>query len=286
MNIPVAPLVAGNCSRLPNGDFALEVFHHTRKETEEKILSSGELWSGPYNLAGTSKLTKVAYVYFTSLPEIRSEADLRRIGMSSNGSIPYQTTSDRSVENVLDLPVYRSITADRTATLAFDVPCQMVAPAHILFHRHVPPNSAYYEVVGSEIVRVAVKPGVELPLVGKSVTADVPELKRFDYVVEGDASTEVRLEAPMRKETTEQVAHLERLNRGLDLFDFWLAHANTDQFTRRSFEARKLRPVEIHREFMTAAARWMMALKVWSVLSARMAMRLNSLSLQKKFSIR
>ena len=29
-----------------------------------------------------------------------------------------------------------------------------------------------------------------------------------------------------------------------------------------------------------------MALKLWSVLSARMAMRLNSLSLQKKFSIK
>src|SRR3546814_7319987 len=46
-----------------------------------------------------------------------------------------------------------------------------------------------------------------------------------------------------------------------------------------------LRPVEIHREFMTAAARWTMALKLWSALSARMAIRLNSLSLQKKFSI-
>ena len=44
--------------------------------------------------------------------------------------------------------------------------------------------------------------------------------------------------------------------------------------------------VEIHREWMTAAASWMMAVKLVSVLSARMAMRLNSLSLQKKFSIR
>ena len=50
--------------------------------------------------------------------------------------------------------------------------------------------------------------------------------------------------------------------------------------------ARKLGPVDILLEFMTAAARWMMAWKLWSVLSARMAMRLNSLSLQKKFSIR
>ena len=44
--------------------------------------------------------------------------------------------------------------------------------------------------------------------------------------------------------------------------------------------------VEIHRELMTAATRWIMAWKLWSVLSARMAIRLNSLSLQKKFSIR
>ena len=47
-----------------------------------------------------------------------------------------------------------------------------------------------------------------------------------------------------------------------------------------------LGPVEIHRELMTAAARWIMAEKLRSVLSLRMAMRLNSLSLQKKFSMR
>ncbi len=44
--------------------------------------------------------------------------------------------------------------------------------------------------------------------------------------------------------------------------------------------------VEIHLELMTAVASWIMAVKLWSVLSARMAMRLNSLSLQKKFSIK
>ena len=44
--------------------------------------------------------------------------------------------------------------------------------------------------------------------------------------------------------------------------------------------------VEIHRELMTAAARWMAALKLESVLSARIAIRLNSFSLPKKFSIR
>jgi hypothetical protein len=43
--------------------------------------------------------------------------------------------------------------------------------------------------------------------------------------------------------------------------------------------------VGIHREFITAAARWIMEAKLWSVSSARIAMRLNSLSLPKKFSI-
>ena len=51
-------------------------------------------------------------------------------------------------------------------------------------------------------------------------------------------------------------------------------------------EAHKLGSVEIHRELMTAATRWIMARKLLSVLSARIAMRLNSLSLQKKFSMR
>lgn len=47
-----------------------------------------------------------------------------------------------------------------------------------------------------------------------------------------------------------------------------------------------LRLVEIHRELMTAAQRWIIAPKLASVLSLRMAMRLNSLSLHKKFSMR
>jgi hypothetical protein len=49
---------------------------------------------------------------------------------------------------------------------------------------------------------------------------------------------------------------------------------------------RVLGSVWIHLEFITAAVRLIIASKLVSVLSARMAMRLNSLSLQKKFSIR
>jgi len=47
-----------------------------------------------------------------------------------------------------------------------------------------------------------------------------------------------------------------------------------------------LGPVEVHRELMSVALRWIMAAKLVSVLSLRMATRLNSFSLPKKFSIR
>ncbi|MBY5385338.1 hypothetical protein HFN62_30750 [Rhizobium leguminosarum] len=225
---------------MTNGDFALEVFHHTTKETAAKIMSSGELWSGQWNLAGTGKLSNVAYTYFTSLPRIEDEEDLHRIAMSSDGSISYQTTSDRPVENVLDLRVYRSDVAARTATLAFDVPSRIIAPAHILFHPYVYPNPAYYEIVGSEIVRVAMKSGSNLPFVDKETVPRASDLKRFDYVVEGDASTKAGLEAPMREETTDEIAHLVKLDRSLDIFEYWLKHANTDQFAGHSFEARRI----------------------------------------------
>jgi transposase len=53
-----------------------------------------------------------------------------------------------------------------------------------------------------------------------------------------------------------------------------------------NFWFRTLGSVWIHLEFITAAVRLIIASKLRSVLSARMAIHLNSLSLQKKFSIR
>lgn len=238
--VGIGSLVSGNCTRLPDGDFAIDLFHHTVGPTVDKILASGELWSGPFNLAGTAKLEDVAHAYFTTLPSIVDEDDLRRIAMSSAGRIPYQTTSDRPREETLDLPVYQGVTANRTASMTFEVPCRIVAPAHLLFHPNVHPNPAYYEVVGSEIVRVAVRPGVALKFIGRAVSAAVADLRRFDNVVEGDASDAAGLEAPMREDTTGQVAFLEPLDQGLDLFTFWLKNQNIDLVSGRTFERRRL----------------------------------------------
>jgi hypothetical protein len=242
--LPLAAEVAGRCSALADGDFALDLFHHTMADREKAILDSGELWSGACNLAGTAELENVAYVYLTTLSSIQDETDLRRIAMSSAGLISYQTTSDRSVENTLHLPVYKSRTTARSATLQFSVPLALIPPAHLLVHPAVRPNPAYYEVVGPEIVRIAVLPGSKLKFAQGSVTAGTAQIKRFDYVVEGNASTTEGLEAPMKEDTTTQVAYLERLDAGLDIFDFWKRNANADLVSGRDVEWRRLRGME------------------------------------------
>ncbi|MCP4072049.1 MAG: hypothetical protein GY742_09980 [Hyphomicrobiales bacterium] len=241
-NTPLAPLIAGNSLRLPNDDFALEVYHHTKPETIDLIRSSEELWSGLWNLAGTRKLENVACTYFTTLPDIKDEADLHRIAMSTEGKISYQTTSDRDREEPLHLEVYSGTTVDRTASVAFLVPSEIIAPAHLLFHTFIPPNPAYFEVVGPEIVRVTVEPNSCLKFDGNEILTNSVTVKRFSYVVEGDASTKTGLEAPMKEEETTQIAHIEKLDEGLDIFEFWIGNQNTDQFSKRDFESRRLNP--------------------------------------------
>ncbi|GGJ36304.1 hypothetical protein GCM10011393_03440 [Sphingopyxis bauzanensis] len=240
-NVPLAPEVGGSCTQLADGDFALDLFHHTRSTNAKSIMNSGELWSSSCNLAGTGELENVACVYFTTLPSIRDENDLRRVAMSSFGSISYQTTSDRRVEGTLELPVYKGELAARDTTLSFAVPTALIAPPHLLCHPAIAHNPAYYEVVGPEIVRVAVTPGNKLLFIDGGVTAEAGQLKSFDYVIEGDASSAAGLEAPMKEEATTQVSHLERLDGDADIFAFWKANANTDLVTGRQVEWRKLR---------------------------------------------
>src|SRR6266568_685002 len=78
----IAGFTTGLCRSMPSGDFALRIYHHTTRNNAASIASSGELWSSPWNLAGTRKLANVAYGYFTSLSRIKSEADLHLIAMA------------------------------------------------------------------------------------------------------------------------------------------------------------------------------------------------------------
>lgn len=143
----VASFASGVSRQSENGDFELQLYHHTTPANAQSIRTSQELWSSAWNLAGTRKLENVAYGYFTTLSSVKSEEDLRTIAMSSSGKIHFQTTSDRAAEDVLSLEVYRDSTSDRTATLSFFAACDLIAPAHLLFHPEIAAEPAYFEVV-------------------------------------------------------------------------------------------------------------------------------------------
>ena len=236
----IASLATGICVATPDGDYKLKVYHHTTPTNAANIRGSRELWSSSWNLAGTQKLKNVAYGYFTSLPQVRDEEDLRRIAMASDGTIKFQTTSERGLEDVLSLQVYRGDTRDRTSSMEFEVSCAIVAPPHLLFHGPVHGSPAYYEVIAPEIIRVGVNPSAKLRIAGSDISIAAVDAKRFSYVVVGDAETVEGLAAPYNEEETKRVAHLQELHETTDLFRFWQTNANTDQVTGRSFEPRKL----------------------------------------------
>lgn len=233
----LATCCSGRCKRAENGDFEVELFHHTNSTAYYSIRCSQELWASAWNLQGTRRLTNVAYVYLTCLPRIQTPEDLNRIAMASDGVLRFQTTSNRIMEEVLEIPVYRENTEGRTNSIKVSVPAAIIAPAHLLFHPFVPPEPAYYEVVGPEIFRIGLVPGATLPIPrGRACPVD-GGLKHFSYIVMGDASETAGLQAPYDEEETHQVMHHEELV-GQDMFGFWLANANTDQVTGRHPEAR------------------------------------------------
>jgi hypothetical protein len=186
-------------------------------------------------------LANVAYTYFTSLPRIENEHDLHRVAMASNGRISMQTTSTRVQEEMLELKVYRGNTEGRTAALEFWLPSALAAPGHLYLHpAGVEP--AWYEVVGPEIIRVGVEPGESVHFAGDRLVRRPHRPKSFEYVVLGDASQIEGLAAPYEEEDTLHLMHLERLNDGLDFFNFWQLHANSDQVSLRIPEMRLLKP--------------------------------------------
>ena len=228
---------AGRAREQADGDFALALYHVTNNAAFAAIKSSRELRSSRWNLQGTRELTNVSYVYLTSLAKIGSEEDLRRIAMASDGMIKFQTTSGRAREDTMELKVYRENTSRRTASLPVTVASTILSPPHLLLHR--PIGDAYYEVIGPEIYRVGVQPGVALQWSLRHASVDESSLKRFTYLVVGDAAEIAGIAAPYDEENTEQIIHIEQLDTGVDLFDFWQAHPNSDQMTGRPFEVRE-----------------------------------------------
>jgi hypothetical protein len=227
----------------------IKLYHHTKPETKEKILVSGEFWASVWNIQGTRrKLTNVAYVYFTALDSVKFEADLAAIAMSSNGYIdmlvdgfwPPQNMSKKELLRrykdvyMLHLPVYRASTKDRTATLEYLVDSSCLAPQHTW--RHDSPQGVWYEVCSPFTHRVGLIPSQKLPITGPEIRSGGFSAKRFDYVIVGDATTVGGLAAPYNEENTTDIWKTERIPDGSTILDFWMDNGNTDLFSGKKPE--------------------------------------------------
>lgn len=184
----LASFAAGTCSVSDDHDILLDLFHHTTEHAREGIKRSGHLRPSAWNVQGTKKLENVEYVYFISLPAIESDDNLRKIAMASDGAIGFLPTNATSKKDVVRIKVYRESTTNRTATVKVAVPVAAIASQHV--YRHAPHgNPVYYEICHSEILRVGLAQGAVLPIEGDRAMPIAGSLKRFDYVVLGDADT-------------------------------------------------------------------------------------------------
>ena len=232
----LTPYSAGECEREEGGDFKILLFHHTNAIAYNAIQQSQELWSSAWNIQGERRLKNISYVYFTSLKAVHTEEHLRRIAMSGEAKISFQTTSDRIVEEVLTLKVYREQPSGRKHSISIKVPTRAIAPSHLRLHPATRNNfAAYYEVVGPEIFRVGLLPQKVLKFQSRECLLNSADIKRFEYVIVGPTDTTEGLMAPFDEEETKHLMHIEKCE-GSDIFEFWYEHPNTDQISGRSPE--------------------------------------------------
>jgi hypothetical protein len=226
----------------------LRLYHHTSDDAKQKIVKSGEFWGSKWNIQGTSKkLTNVAYVYFTSLHEVKVIDDLTMIAMASSGKLTFMIDTftlpsflapgweDKYKCEILILPVYRASTADRTATLYFDIESTLLAPQHLL--RHSPVGEAvWFEIATPFIQRVAIAPNTTLRFSAERIDFNSVDTKRFEYVVVGDATSVDGLAAPYNEEDTAFILKMERPDAGSSILDFWFDHSNRDLYSGKVIE--------------------------------------------------
>jgi hypothetical protein len=211
-----------------DGDIWMRLFHHTKSETAELISESGYLKGSEWNIQGNKKLENVEYVYFTSLNKIKNEDDLVQIAMSSDGQIHLRVDQNNTQNPDLTLQVYRGDTKNRRHSMTFWVKSSSLAPQPIYLHHPVSSSSFYYQIVGPFIHRVGVSPDTVLDIYEDEVEAR--ELKRFEYMIMGDASTVEGLRAPYDEENTDSIFKIEEVSEG-NMLKFWFENSNQDHFS-------------------------------------------------------
>lgn len=153
--------------------------------------------------------------------------------MSSAGNI-YMVLDDHvPPSGVVPIKVYRESTHNRTASMPFWVAAEALSPSHVL--QHAPAGqSVFYEVSNPAIARIGLAPRAEIPIDNGVLLTDQTQLKRFNYIIIGDATDPLTITAPFHEEDTAQIFAVE--TDAEHPLSFWRTHANTEQFAGKEVE--------------------------------------------------
>ncbi|WP_135622102.1 hypothetical protein [Solemya pervernicosa gill symbiont] len=211
----------------------LKLHHHTSHGAKESILKGSEFWSSDWNIQGTKRLTNIGYLYLTSLPSITCVEDLSVIAMSSDGRLGFRTDQNDTGIPDLILDVYRESTTNRTETLSHWVDTTHLASQPSYRHQD-PGGFGFHEIVCPFVHRLGVEHSTIVQISDDQLVPVSP--KNFDYAVVGDATRASGLAAPYDEEETEEVFKIEHIVGDEDIISFWIANANTDQFSGKVIE--------------------------------------------------
>ena len=218
----------------------LKLFHHTKEEFKEMIISSQTLKSSKWNFQGTKKLNNINFVYFTSIDEIKTPGDLKQIAMSNDGKllfvkdnydIPEKLPPDfkeRYSDGILELTVYRESTENRKSTIDFFVDSTNLFTPNIWMHK--PDGEAvYYELCNPFIFRLGLENEGYIEYTNQTISSTKTPIQ--EYVVIGDCTTLSGLEAPYDEENTSEIFKVEPLFGKINILDFWFENGNQDLYS-------------------------------------------------------
>ena len=218
-------------------NFQLLLFHHTNGRGYEGILSSRRIWGSNRNIDGQNSILNIKYGYFTSLPQIQNEIDLRSIAMSNSGLTAFlPTNKPYDMEHAIlhKVPIQTSI--ERSKTLKFWIDVDLLSPNHLWFHP-IENNVFYYELVLPKVFRVGIQPGdSDLLIIDQQITLDSKNRKIFKYVIVGNADTEEGLIAPFHERDLSSIGFLEQIESEDDIISVLYRLRNTNQYEDRIIE--------------------------------------------------
>ena len=224
--------------RQPRGRaFQLKLFHHTNEKGHEGITKSQEIWGSRRNIQGNLWLKNIAYGYFTNIPSIQTEADLRQIAMSCSGLtglIPTNAPYHPRYATLVSIPQQEVV--HRSRAMSFWIDADLIAPNHLWVHRPIG-QSVYYEVVLPSVFRVGLQPDASLLIDRQVISVAEQDRKIFEYVIVGNADDNEGLQTPFHEEDmTEDSAVIERLAGDDEIIGFWRRNANTNLVDARNIE--------------------------------------------------